>query len=141
MNIFNIERAFRTKEERQWKFMYWVIDVHETIFPNHFETIEFPEMYPYAEEVLKFLSKTEYIKIILFTSSHLKYRKELKSWFVGKDIKIDYVNQNPECPTTVVANFDSKFYFNVLLDDKAGFEGKCDWLTIKNELIRLGKWS
>lgn len=49
------------------------------------------------------------------------------------DLKFHYINSNPECPSTELCDFSEKFYFNVLLDDKAAFVEK-DWETIKTFL-------
>jgi hypothetical protein len=56
------------------------------------------------------------------------------------DLQFHYVNHNPECPSDELCDFSKKFYMNILLDDKAGFDATTDWLEIKNELIKLGDW-
>lgn len=48
---------------------------------------------------------------------------------------VDFVNCNPDCPTIPLCDFSEKFYFDVLLDDKAGFEAEKDWIKIYNYLI------
>ena len=55
-------------------------------------------------------------------------------------INFTYINDNPEYIGNDYADFSKKFYYNILLDDKAGFEGETDWLLVKNELIRVGEW-
>ena len=37
-------------------------------------------------------------------------------------------------PITIVQCFEKKFYFNILLDDKAGFDPETDWSVIKEYL-------
>ena len=47
----------------------------------------------------------------------------------------DLINNNPEFKKTDICDFTEKFYFDILLDDKAGFEGEKDWKDIYNFLI------
>ncbi len=35
-----------------------------------------------------------------------------------------------------ICDFTKKFYFDILLDDKAGFEPELDWLAIANHVAR-----
>ena len=42
-------------------------------------------------------------------------------------IVFDYLTENPEVPNTENGNFTDKFYYNFLLDDKAGFYPTEDW--------------
>jgi hypothetical protein len=73
--------------------------------------------------------------LILWTSSYEKYvdsvRKKLQDNY---GIKFDYFNENPECINTKTGCFDNKFYYNVLIDDKAGFNPESDWLEIINAM-------
>lgn len=78
---------------------------------------------------------------ILFTSSHKDAIDRQVSLLPHFGIWFKYINENPECPSTELCNFDSKFYFNILLDDKAGFVGDTDWLIIQHELKRIGEWN
>jgi len=53
-------------------------------------------------------------------------------FYVGwkkKKINFDFVNKNPSENNTSYADFSKKFYFNILLDDKAFFEPS-DWVEI-----------
>lgn len=40
------------------------------------------------------------------------------------------VNSNPDEKDTKTGDFSKKFYFNILLDDRAGFQPETDWLEI-----------
>jgi hypothetical protein len=60
-------------------------------------------------------------------------------WLLQHGIVIDYVNENPECVDTKLATFTDKFYFNVILDDKAGFEGDTDWALVSSELDEVDR--
>ncbi len=137
---FNIKRAFQWKKERNWDTMYWMIDLHDTVFPGKYASDQAYEIYPYCIEVLQWLSKREDMKIIIWTSSFAKDVERVTQWFKKLDIIFDYYNENPECGNTDYATFETKPYFNILLDDKAGFEGETDWMKIRTVLIELGEW-
>ena len=141
MNIFNIERAFKHQKERGWEKTFWCIDVHDTICRSTYESGKIDRVfYSDAKDVLTYLSSRVDVCLILFTCSHRDDIDNILGWLKENGLKIDYVNENPEQPSTKLSNFEQKMYYNVLLDDKAGFEGETDWTLIKNELIRLGEW-
>ena len=64
------------------------------------------------------------------------FRKmEIFRFFENNNIKHDFFNQNLSVQNTKTGCFDEKFYFSVLLDDKAGFDPNTDWKLIYNYLI------
>jgi len=141
MNIFNIERAFNQKTERGWDTLYWMIDIHETIFQGKYCSDQSFDVSPECVEVLKWISDREDCRIIIWTSSYAQHFEDVKRWFAKTHgIWLDYHNSNPECGNTDYADFTTKPYFNILLDDKASFEMETDWKLIKEELIRIGEW-
>lgn len=140
MNTFNIARSFENKQMRGWPFTFWCIDVHDTICKSTYERGHISrEFYPHAKETLQRLTKIPEIKLILFTCSHRDDINQILEWLEENDIHFDYVNENPECVSNDVSNFQHKMYFNVLLDDKAGFEGETDWFLVDQELSNLYK--
>lgn len=141
MNVFNLERAFKWKEERGWDFIYIGIDFHDVIFPGYYNSEQELHFFPHAEQVLRNWTDREDIKLIAWTSSHAEHFNHVNGRLNELGINFDYLNHNPECPTTELADFDRKFYFNVILDDKAGFEGEHDWLAIIDELKRIDQWN
>ena len=138
MNVFNIANAFKLKAERGWHTLYVMIDAHGTIIKPYHDKLAF---YEGAVEVLKWFSDRSDFKLILWTSSHPKEINELTDVLKEYGIKIDFVNENPLEKNSVLSNFDRKFYFNIILDDKAGFEPDTDWTTIKTELQRIKEWN
>jgi hypothetical protein len=54
-------------------------------------------------------------------------------------LNFNAINCNPECPSTDLCDFQDKFYFNFLLDDKAGFDGTKDWREIYEALTDVNK--
>lgn len=141
MNVFNIERAFRTMDERGWDTLWWMIDIHDTIFKGKYASDQEFELYPGCVEVLKWISDQPNQEIIIWTSSYRDHTQKVIDFFKEEhDIHIDYYNENPKCGNTELADFSVKPYFNILLDDKCGLEGETDWLLIKQELQRIGRW-
>ncbi len=55
-------------------------------------------------------------------------------------IKFDYVNENPEIHALSSdpksSDFSDKFYFNVGIDDKFGFDPESDWVDLYDFLTR-----
>jgi len=137
MNPFNIARAFQQKKERGWETIYVAIDLHGTLIRPYHSTIEF---YPYAVEVIKWFNSRPDFKLILWTSTHFKETMDFLDALRANGIKFDSINKNRFEKSSARANFEEKFYFNILIEDKAGFEPDTDWELIKNELQRLGEW-
>lgn len=132
--------AFKKKQERGWDKIYWMIDVHDTILKGEYSSFQDYNPPKEAIEVLKMLSSSASHVIIIWTSSYAKDYKRLSKWVHDvHGIKFDYHNENPECENTELAEFTSKFYFNIGLDDKFGFDISKDWLEIKKTLIELGE--
>ena len=141
MNLFNIERAFRRKKERDWDYLFWAIDIHDVLFPGQYASDQ--EFHPYngSIEVLKWISDRSDQKIIIWTSSYSQHFDDVKKFFAKEhSVWLDFHNCNPICSNTDYADFTTKFYFNILLDDKSGMEGDTDWYLIKEELQRIGEW-
>lgn len=141
MAIPNIKKAFQLKKERGWDTLYVAIDVHETILEGKYESNQSYNPSKECIEVLQWMSNRPDIRIIIWTSSYAKDYKRLKEWFFENyNITFDYHNENPECGNTEYAEFTTKFYFNLLIDDKAGWDMNVDWTNLKLELINIGEW-
>jgi hypothetical protein len=123
--LFN--NAYNVKAKRNWDRLYIAIDLHDTIIPSSYETENILTMFDGAKEVLQEFTKDEEIVLILFTSSYKKLLQPMFKLFKDNDIHFDYLNENPLEPSTETGNFADKFYYNILLDDKAGFEPATDW--------------
>jgi len=140
MNIAQlmIRNALKQKAEKNWDRLYWAIDLHDTIITgtynrfNHGSTI-----YPHAKEVLDFLHDHPEHQTILWSSSHDDALFDIIKRF---DLRFNYINKNYEVPSNELCDFDKKLYFNLLIDDKAGFDGNTGWGDIKNELIYQQIW-
>lgn len=131
-----IQKAIDRSNELNYEYIYWAIDLHGTILLS-----DYKESTPVLINkdsmisVLIKLSDSEKHKLILFTSSHDKYIDKVLNYFKwNHNIIFDYINCNPEVKNTKLLNFDKKFYFNILIDDKAGFDPNIDWELINNYL-------
>lgn len=129
-----IENVTAQRVTRQWNTLYWAIDLHDTVITgkynryNHGATI-----FPGAKRVLDYLYNHQNHRSILWTSSHSDAANDAINLF---DLKFNYFNENPECPSTEMCDFNRKFYFNFLIDDKSGFEPEKDWDEIYEALLK-----
>jgi len=133
-------RAIRTQhfgqiEKRGWNYTYWAFDLHGTIIKPNYEAGNIPtEFYPYAMEVLQMLSKRDDVCMYIYTCSHPHEQAQYIELFKGLDIEFKWVNENPEVPTdnTGYGYYEDKPYFNVLFEDKAGFDPEEDWEDVRD---------
>lgn len=132
-----IENCFRLASEKGWYETYWAFDIHGTILrPNYQNGKISTEFYPGALEVMQRLSKRTDIKRILYTCSHPHEIVQYVEYFKQHGIHFHYINENPSVCGNAYGFYEDKFYFNVLMDDKAGFDGETDWLAISELLKR-----
>lgn len=122
-----IIRAFEEKNKRNWSTLYFAIDLHGTIISKY----KGNEIVPidFATQVLAQLSNMPGIVLILFTSTFVEHLAYFYSWCLDNNINFKYLNENPECPNTSTGDFSKKFYYNVLIDDRAGFDPS-EWLEV-----------
>jgi hypothetical protein len=144
MNLFNIERSYKIMQDRGWDNIFVLVDIHETLLKPNWNADTTPhEWYEYAEEVMREMSQRKDMSLILYTCSTYTDIEKYLEFFEQHGVIFDHVNCNPKVANTSYACFDDKPYFNVILDDKGGFEaeldenGENDWLRIKQVLARL----
>lgn len=126
-----IENCLRHAKERSWAKTYWAFDIHGTILKPNFKRDEISkEFYPQAKEVLRLLGLRKDIVKILYTCSYPHEIKQYVEYFADHGIYFEYINQNPEVADGGYGYYQDKIYFNVLMDDKAGFDGESDWAHI-----------
>lgn len=130
----HITKALKRMKDNNWDFMYLAIDVHGTMIkPTHHNDNKF-EFYNDAEKALQYISTREDIVMIMYTSSYPEYIDKLMGFLVDHDIYFDYVNENLNVESDHVCDFSDKFYYDALLDDKAGFNPDTDWTKLMNTL-------
>lgn len=76
------------------------------------------------------MSSDPEVCLILWSCSLPEINKYYFELFQGLGVKFAYINENPECINTDYADFNSKMYFSVGLDDKFGFIPEEDWKPI-----------
>lgn len=120
-----IKEAFKLKAERNWDTLYFAVDLHGTIIEPGRLKILTP--YPKTKEALQYLCSFEDIVLILFTSTKQELLEEFYIWCTQNQIRFKYFNTNPECENTHEGDYTQKFYYNVIIDDRAGFDPLTDW--------------
>ena len=132
-----IADVHRQKRERDWTTLYWCIDLHDTIITGKYNKFnQGATIFPYAKETLDYLYNTNDNVIILWSSSYTDAMVDIVDRF---KLKFHHFNNNPECPSNNLCDFNNKLYFNFLLDDKACFDPNNDWLEIYNVLTNSTK--
>jgi len=130
-------KAQETAKRKGWDRIYLAVDLHETCLKPTWQKEISREYYPYAKEVLKMFSDMPDVCLILWSCSLPELNKEYFDFFKKDGINFDYINENPECPSTDYANFDLKLYFSLGFDDKFGFDPEKDWEAILDYLNTL----
>lgn len=120
------DSAFAVKEKRNWEKIFVIVDIHETILEPTWSEKVSETYYPMAKECLQILTKREDVCLIQWSSSSYVNNLAYDDKFCNDEIFFNYINENPEVPSTFYADFDTKLYMNVIIDDKAGFEPR-DW--------------
>ena len=125
-----VDQMFTHAEQRHWYETYWAIDVHGTItIPDYRKVIKSVEYYPYAKETLQLMSNREDMILIMTTSSYPDEVEVYNGQFIKDGILFKYINENPEISSDrgSFGYYIHKYYFNVLIEDKAGFNPSRDW--------------
>lgn len=128
-----IEKAFKIARERNWKKIYIACDIHDVILEANYSKDIPTKFLGNAKKVLQRLSQRSDVTLILYTCSHPSEIEQYLKLFTDAGINFSYVNENPECVNTAYGDFTVKFYFNILLEDKAGFVPE-DWDEIDEAL-------
>ena len=135
MNIIKtFDNEFQKMKDKNWDYIYVLVDIHGTIFVPSYNNEETYEFYPYAKEALQKLSERKDVKIILWSSTDRKTLNKYHIELCNNDIYVDYFNVNPEVDDDncdiKTSSFKHKPYFNVGIDDRFGFEPEKDWKSI-----------
>jgi len=129
----SFDNAYADATRKGWGYIYVFLDLHSTIIKPNYKAGEIPtEFYEGALEGVKLLSSAKDTKIIMYTCSHPHEIEGYKFLFAEHGVVFDFINENPEVKTTPQGYgcYDMKPYFNVLIDDKAGFDAETDWVEL-----------
>lgn len=133
----SILAAYIDKYKRNWDTLYIAIDLHGTIIERY--TGDEIKPYDWADEALKYLTSLKDIVLILFTSTYPHKLLPFFKWCEKNKIVFKYLNENPECSNNSTGDFSRKFYFNILLDDRAGFNPDSDWIKVNYSFKNINK--
>ena len=122
-----IDRAFDTMIKRGWDKIYWAIDLHGVCLKSNYESGGYSFINDKVLPGLKAIQDLDESRIILWSSCHNHEKPAIIKFFSDNGINVHYFNENPEEKSTKTGCFDQKFYFSILLDDKAGFDPETDW--------------
>jgi len=126
----SFDNAYADATRKGWDYIYVFLDLHSTLIKPNYKSGEIPtDFYEGALKGLKMLYAAQDTKIIMYTCSHPHEIKKYENLFRRHGVVFDFINENPEVTTTPQGYgcYDMKPYFNVLIDDKAGFYAEEDW--------------
>lgn len=125
-----IDRAYSVAKQRKWDTIYWAVDLHGVCLKSNYENGSYEWINGLAQSGMRTIASRRESKIILWSSCHDDEKIEIKKWFEKQGIPIFGFNENPAEKDTVTGCFKEKFYFSVLLDDKAGFDPDQSWIGV-----------
>ena len=127
-----VRRAESTAHNRHYDTIFWAIDLHGVILHSTYAQGHYQVTNEHAITFMRYLGREARHRIIIWSSCHHSEKEEIIAFLLGHDIKVDYFNENPEVENTHSGFFGEKFYFSILLDDKAGFDPETDWVALLN---------
>lgn len=123
--------AFNEAERKGWDYIYIFIDLHATVIKPSYQLVGIPtDTYDMAIESLKIMNDAKDMKLVLWTCSHENEIKEYVDFFGKFGISFFDINENKRVENSAYGCYDKKPYYNVLLDDKTGFDANEDWSPI-----------
>ena len=131
MIVKAVERAYKVMAERNWDTVYWAVDLHGVCLHSNYATGGYQWINEDVPRVLKLLSDRPETKIVLWSSVYPDEKSDIIGFFNDHGIMVWDFNGNAGEPNTKVSCFEEKFYFSILLDDKAGFDPETDWKVIE----------
>lgn len=133
-----LDKLLKMKEEKGWEYLYFMIDIHNTVIkPSYDKSTDF-EFFPYAKETMQLICKQKDIKTIMWTSTYPETIELYQDEFWKYGIVFDFVNENPDFEDDYIRCFIDKFYYDIGIDDKFGFDAETDWKEIYDYLKTKG---
>ena len=124
---------FNQSFKKEWFETYWAIDLHSTVMESSYDLNNKEIKYfPFAKEVLQILTNREDVELIMWTSSYPQEIVEYDRQFKNDEIIFNSKNENIGISSNNgnFGYYNDKFYFNILFDDKAGFDPFIEWEAI-----------
>jgi hypothetical protein len=120
--------AAEKARERKWDKLTIAVDWHDTIARSNYSADGAYDLYDTALEALKWLSNQPHVVLVLYTSSYMSVVEKFRRWMQKEHgVKFDFFNCNPNVKNTKYGDFGKKFYYDVMIDDKAGFDPEKEW--------------
>lgn len=135
MIVNAIKRAYKIMEERNWDTIYYAVDLHGVCLESNYTTGTHTFVSEEAINTLRLIGSLKESKIIIWSSVHDKDKKAILDLFASHGIPVHGFNSNSTAADTATGCFKEKFYFSVLLDDKAGFDPDIHWAEITDYLL------
>lgn len=136
--IKSVKKAFSLISPK-YPLVYWAIDLHGVCFQSNYENSEYLWINEDCIACLQAISNNHDSRLILWSSCYPDEQIKIKEFMRKHYIHVDFFNENPLAKNTTYGDFTNKFYFSILLDDKAGFEPESDWSEILNFLKSINK--
>ena len=135
--VNTLKKSFKKMIERNWDTVYIFVDMHETVMEPTWNSIPSVKLYPMALDTLKLMSEHENIKLILWSSSLPHINLEYQKLFKESGVIFSAINSNPFEKDTEYADFTTKPYISLILDDKAGFVPVSDWSPLYDYMVMI----
>lgn len=134
------DKGYATAKAAKYSYMVVAVDLHGTIVDSKtfnetqgkfVEKIE-ASLYPFAIKALQAMSAHESIVMYIYSGTKKRKLKKLVK-FLSSKYGITIATRYHPTTNHASQSFKNKPYFNILLDDRAGFDPKLDW----NEICKL----
>jgi hypothetical protein len=115
--------AVQMQQRKGWDYLYVAVDVHDTVLKANYSTEDIPrEFCKGALRAMQLLTMMRRVKLIMWTSSTPEDIAKYDAYFRENHIRFDFFNENPDVPSKGFGYFERKPYFNLMVEDKAGFD-------------------
>lgn len=129
------------KHSEKYPHIFWKIDLHGVCLRSSYKSGEYEWINNDVVPALKEIMSCPHSKIILWSSCYEHEQQKIIDFFNNSGIRVDFFNENPMFANTEYGCFDQKFYFSILVDDKAGFDPDTEWKLIHDFLVNKNKQS
>lgn len=134
-----VQKAYDRFNTCEWNRIYIALDIHGTVANPDYTDVS-TKLYNNAVEPLQVISNLPEVSIILFSCCYPTDYAKYYSLFEKHNILIQDFNKNTEVHNTETGCFDNKFYFNLMIDDKAGFEPWM-WPSVRDAFVNAREFN
>lgn len=127
------------KHSEKYPHIFWKIDLHGVCLRSSYKAGEYEWINDDVVPALKEIMRCPHSKIILWSSCYEHEQEKIIKFFNDSGVHVDFFNENPMFANTEYGCFDQKFYFSILIDDKAGFDPDTEWKMINDFLTERNK--